>query len=140
MGSILKYKGYFTKIEYDVEDKILYGKIEGIKDLVTFESESAALVEQEFHKAVDDYLELCKELNQEPDKVYSGTFNVRVEPELHRAAAMEALKSGTTLNNTVEQALREYIERLHKTAKKAMSYSNVDLAAEPALLRDEDRK
>ena len=130
----MKYKGYLTKIEYDVEDKILYGKIEGIKDLVTFESQSAAEIEEEFHKAVDDYLQLCAELGQEPDKTYSGTFNVRVEPELHRAAAMEALRTGTTLNNTVEEALRQYMERVRQKVKEAGIYSK---ATETFLVSEE---
>ena len=47
MKNILQYKGYFTKIEYSVEDRLLYGKIEGIKDLVNFESESVEEIEQE---------------------------------------------------------------------------------------------
>jgi hypothetical protein len=56
MSNILRYKGYFTKINYSAEDKVLHGKIEGINDLVTFESNNANQIEQEFHKAVDDYL------------------------------------------------------------------------------------
>ena len=59
MKNILQYKGYFTKIEYSVEDRLLYGKIEGIKDLVNFESESVEEIEQEFKNAVDDYFGLC---------------------------------------------------------------------------------
>ena len=29
MKSILEYKGYHAKVEIDIENKILYGKIEG---------------------------------------------------------------------------------------------------------------
>ena len=57
------YKGYYTLIHFDSEDKVLYGKIEGIDDLVTFESDSAKEIEKEFHDAVDDWLEFRKELN-----------------------------------------------------------------------------
>ena len=57
------YKGYYTLIHFDSEDKVLYGKIEGIDDLVTFESDSAKEIEKEFHYAVDDWLEFRKELN-----------------------------------------------------------------------------
>lgn len=109
MKNILQYKGYFTKIEYSVEDRILYGKIEGIKDLVNFESESVEDIEQEFKNAVDDYLELCQELGQEPDKTYSGTFNVRISPELHRAIALQAIRTGDSLNSTVEKAIDSFI-------------------------------
>ena len=61
--SILTYKGYFTVIEFEAEDKVLYGKIEGIDDLVTFESDSAKEIEKEFHNAVDDWLKFKKEID-----------------------------------------------------------------------------
>jgi len=82
--NFLEYRDYYTKIEYSADDKVLFGKIEGINDLVNFESESADTIEEEFHKAVDDYLAMCEELNTEPNKSYKGTFNIRVSPETHQ--------------------------------------------------------
>ena len=105
-SNILEYKGYYTKIEYSAEDKVLFGKIEGISDLVNFESESSETIENEFHAAVDDYLAFCKDLGKDPDKPYKGMFNVRVSPELHRMAAITADKRGETLNAFVAQAIR----------------------------------
>ena len=110
MKNVLEYKGYLTRIEYSVEDKVLYGKIEGIKDLVNFESDSITQIEHEFHCAVDDYLQLCEELGESPDKTYSGTFNVRINPVLHKKLAMQAFKNGETLNGTVEKAIAAYTE------------------------------
>lgn len=63
--NVLTYKGYSTVIEFDSESKVLYGKIEGIDNLVTFESDSAKEIEKEFHEAVDDWLEFRKEINNE---------------------------------------------------------------------------
>ena len=114
MKNILNYKGYVTKIEYSMEDKVLYGKIEGIKDLVVFESESATEIENEFHLAVDDYLEMCAELGKEPNKTYSGTFNVRISSELHKALAYYAFSHNKTLNNTVEEAIRSFVDNAPK--------------------------
>ena len=71
MESTLQYKGYFTNIAYSAEDMILHGKIEGIDDLVTFESESSLEIEKEFHAAVDDYLDHCKEIGKDPAKTYN---------------------------------------------------------------------
>ena len=55
-NNILEYKGYHTKVEFDSENLILRGKIEGINDFVNFECENMKDVENEFHEAVDDYL------------------------------------------------------------------------------------
>ncbi len=107
---VLEYKGYFAKIRYSVEDKVLFGKIEGIKDLVTFESNSINNIEKEFHQAVDDYLAYCADLGQEPDKIYSGNFNIRINPELHRQLSMAAIKNDISTNKMVEKAISEYFK------------------------------
>ena len=60
--NILEYKGYYTKIHYSAEDKVLYGKIEEIPALVNFESASAKNIIQEFHNAVDDYILAMEEV------------------------------------------------------------------------------
>lgn len=106
VNNILEYKGYYTKVEFSAEDQVLYGKIEGIKDLVNYESESLSGVTQAFHEAVDDYLALCEDLGESPDKPYKGLFNVRISPELHKKAAIAADKKGETLNAFVTEAIR----------------------------------
>lgn len=116
-NNILEYKGYHTKVEFDSEECVLRGKIEGINDLVNFECEDIKRVEKEFHEAVDDYLEFCKEVGKEPDKEYKGTFNVRINPELHKRLANMAMKNGDTLNATVEKAIQEYVSEERKTEK-----------------------
>ena len=60
MSNTMEYKGYYTRIEFDADAKLLHGKIEGINDLVTFEGEDSSRIESEFHAAVDDYLDFCK--------------------------------------------------------------------------------
>ena len=109
MENTLQYKGYFTNISFSVTDKVLHGKIEGIDDLVTFESESVTEIEKEFQNAVDDYIAFCEEIGKEPSKTYKGTFNVRIDPELHRAIATNALKNGMSLNQAVEKAIYQYV-------------------------------
>ncbi|MCI9126950.1 MAG: type II toxin-antitoxin system HicB family antitoxin [Eubacterium sp.] len=108
MSNILEYKGYYTRVEYDNVDKVLYGKIEGINDFVNFESSNVENVEIEFHAAVDDYLTYCKEKGIEPDKTYSGKFNVRISKELHKKIVIEAFKEGVSLNQYVERAIGAY--------------------------------
>ena len=109
MANYLEYKGYIGTIEISAEDNVLYGKIHGINDLVTFEAESISDLKIQFQEAVDDYLELCTEIGKEPDKAYKGQFNVRIAPELHRQIALQAAKEDVALNRIVELALEEYL-------------------------------
>ena len=105
MANTIEYKGYIGSIEYSPEDKCFFGKLEMIEDLVTFEADNATELEDNFKYAVNEYLETCEALGREPQKVYKGVFNVRIEPELHRKVYEEALKAGVSLNSFVKQAL-----------------------------------
>lgn len=131
MSNILEYKGYHSKIKFDSNDCTLYGKIEGIKDLVNFQANDLNEIYNEFKAAVDDYLDFCKEIGKEPDKEYSGSFNVRIKPELHKALAQRALQENESLNKLVEKAISDYIkdskhkENLHNTLQQIREWSSV---------------
>lgn len=114
-NNVLEYKGYHAKIEFDTETYTLRGKIEGINDLVNFESRDGLKIEKEFHDAVDDYLEFCEEVGKNPDKEYRGVFNVRINPELHKKLALKAYANGDSLNATVEKAIQEYLTEYSET-------------------------
>lgn len=118
MNNILEYKGYHTRVEFDSDDFLLRGKIEGINDLVNFECGNIKSLEKEFHEAVDDYLNFCKEVGKDPDKEYKGTFNVRIDPVLHKKLAIIAIKNGDTLNATVEKAIQAYVSEGHDIKAK----------------------
>lgn len=66
-NGLLRYRGYFAKPEYSAEDRIFYGRILGIGNLVDFQFEEADDIENEFHKAVDDYLQYCMENGKCPE-------------------------------------------------------------------------
>ena len=106
---ILKYKDYEGTAELDMEHGVCRGKILFINDLVTYEAATPRKLQQEFEAAVDDYLETCQKLGKEPDKTFKGLFNVRVKPDLHRAASVYAVSHGTTLNGVVECALEVFL-------------------------------
>lgn len=108
-SNLMRYKGYSTRPEYSAEDHIFYGTILGISDLVDFQSENARELEDEFHRAVDDYLAFCEEVGKKPQREYSGLFNVRIPPELHRELSQLAQAEGVTLNKAVEQAIRALV-------------------------------
>lgn len=52
----------------------------------------------DFRRAVNDYLGHCKTKNLKPEKPFSGTFNVRLNSELHRLAVFRAKEVGISLN------------------------------------------
>lgn len=65
--NLMKYKDYFTRVYVDMEEYALFGRLEGITDLVTWATEGTLVdAENEFHAAVDDYLEFCLQYNKIP--------------------------------------------------------------------------
>lgn len=116
MNNILEYKGYYTKPQFDADSMSIRGKIEGIKDYIDYEANSTKDIEEAFHLAVDDYLAFCKEVGKSPDKVYKGSFNVRINPELHKTLALTSFETGESLNSLVEKAIQTYIFSLKKGA------------------------
>ena len=68
MKNYLEYNGYIGTLEFSADDKIFFGKIHGINDLVTFEGSSVTELEESFKESVNDYLETCKLFNKVADK------------------------------------------------------------------------
>ncbi|NLF41700.1 MAG: type II toxin-antitoxin system HicB family antitoxin [Bacteroidales bacterium] len=111
MKDTLEHKGFLGSIEVSVEDDCLHGKILFIDDLVTYEADTPKGLKDEFVAAVDDYLETCRELGRQPNKPLSGTFNVRIGPELHQKLARYAVQNKNSINDEVKKAIAEHIEK-----------------------------
>ncbi|QTE21870.1 type II toxin-antitoxin system HicB family antitoxin [Polaribacter cellanae] len=104
MENYLKHKNYIGSVEFSAEDDILFGKIIGINDLVTYEAASVKELKKSFIEAVDDYLETCKSIGKNPDKFFKGVFNVRTPNTVHRRLAILAEKNKMKLNEVVNKA------------------------------------
>jgi predicted HicB family RNase H-like nuclease len=106
----LKYKEYNGSVCFAAEDEIFYGKIEHINDLITFESDNAHGLKRAFEDAVDDYIAFCEAKGITPDKPFKGSFNVRVNPVLHKLAYQKALDKGISLNKFIEATLEKELK------------------------------
>ncbi|WAN68959.1 type II toxin-antitoxin system HicB family antitoxin [Moorena producens JHB] len=66
----MKYKEYLGSVNYNDQDEILYGKVEYIRRLISYEGQDVESLRASFHEAVDDYLELCQLKGIEPEKPF----------------------------------------------------------------------
>ena len=107
MNNTMEYKGYIGSVEFSEEDTLFYGKVLGIRALISYEGTNAAELVADFHGAVDDYLELCAQSGTEPEKAYKGSFNVRISPELHKQAVIAAMSHNMSLNSFVEISIQQ---------------------------------
>ena len=62
MKNVMTYNGYTGTVEYSEDDGILFGRLVGINDIVSYEGESVKELREAFQASVDDYLEHCKNI------------------------------------------------------------------------------
>lgn len=110
MTNAMTHKGYSARIEYDDEDGIFFGRLAGIADVVGFHADTVDGLREAFHEAVDDYLDTCARLGREPQRAFSGQVMFRVDPEVHRRAALAAELAGKSLNQWAEEVLSRAAE------------------------------
>ena len=106
---MMNYKGFVGVVEYDDEARIFSGEVINTRSVITFQGTS---VDEEFHASVDDYIEWCKEDGIEPEKPYSGRFNVRLSPLFHSKVAIAARKLNMSMNSFVEKSLQDEISNM----------------------------
>ena len=61
MNNTMKYKGYTGSVEFSESDGLFFGKVQGIRSLISYEGENAKDLVKDFHDSVDDYLAMCEE-------------------------------------------------------------------------------
>lgn len=103
----IEHGGYRGSVRFSGGDRVFYGRILGINDVITFEGETVNELEVAFREAVADYLSTCKELGKAPERAYSGKIPLRIDPELHRAIALEADTAGSSLNAWICENLKK---------------------------------
>ena len=107
MNNTMEYKGYVGSVEFSETDGLFFGKVLGIRSLISYEGTTAAELVSDFHGAVDDYIVLCKEEGTEPEVAYKGSFNIRIGSERHKRAAIYAIAHQQTLNAFIAEAVDE---------------------------------
>ena len=109
MKNLIEYKGYIGSVEFSTDDGLFFGKVLGIRTLISYEGTNATELIEDFHSAVDDYLIICHEEGKEPEKAYKGSFNVRLSPELHKKIAIYTIEHDISLNSFVEQSIEKQL-------------------------------
>lgn len=119
--TLLTHKGFQGTSEVSYEDDCLHGKVLFIDDLITYEGQTPSELRTEFAHAVDRYLAYCERTGKSANKPYSGTFNVRTGPEIHREACKAAAENEQSLNDFVRDCIttcltkRQFVVELKET-------------------------
>lgn len=109
MKKLLTYKGYHGTVDFSLEDDVLFGQVIDTNSLISYEGTNLDELKEDFRGAIDDYLAACREHNETPEKAYTGSFNVRLEPEAHKKLALYAKAHGESLNASVKKAVAQLL-------------------------------
>ena len=109
MKNTLSYKGYTSRIEFDSEDNIFFGRVLGVRDIIGFHGETVAELTADFHNAINQYLDVCHQRGEKPQKAYSGKLTLRIHPNVHAEIAAAAAHTGKSLNKWVADTLEQVI-------------------------------
>lgn len=107
---VLKYKNFIGSVEFSEPDKILFGKVQGIRGLISYEGETVEELEKDFRDGIDHYLSVCEEKGIKPQKSFTGAFNVRIPSDMHSLAVQKANELGINLNAFVKSAIEEKLK------------------------------
>ena len=83
----MQYKGYVGSVEFSESDAKYFGRVRGIRALVSYEGNDIDELAQDFHDAVDDYLTVCR--NDE-------TIEIAVDADLYEELSKILGEQGLT--------------------------------------------
>ena len=109
---MMEYKGYIGEVQFDSEAHIFHGEVINTRDVITFQGKSVSELENAFKDSIEDYISWCKEDGVNPERPYSGRFNLRISPELHKEIAITAKKLKMSINKFVEKAVLDELSIL----------------------------
>ena len=107
MKNTMEYKGYIGSVEFSEADGVFFGKLQGIRSLISYEGTNANELITDFHEAVDNYLENCAANGDKPEIPYKGSLNIRLKPDVHKQAAIYSITHQKSLNSFIEEAVIE---------------------------------
>lgn len=109
MRNIMDINGYKAVIAYNPETELFRGEFIGLNGGADFYADNVIQLKKEGELSLNIFLELCREKGIEPFKQYSGKFNVRLSPELHKAAVIAATAENLSLNEWINQTLEKSV-------------------------------
>jgi predicted HicB family RNase H-like nuclease len=109
VNNVLHYRDFIALVRFSEADGCFYGRIEGIDDLVSFEGRSVGELREAFAEDAEDYLEICRKRGKPPQRSYKGSFNIRIDPKLHRLAVLKSADLGISLNQLVQAAIEKEV-------------------------------
>ena len=103
----MTHEGYVAEIDIDAESGVLSGIVLNTRATLHFSGRTVDELRAAFKDTVDEYRDWCKAEGEEPEKPYSGTLSLRIDPALHRRLATKAALERQSINAFISGALEK---------------------------------
>ncbi len=110
MKNLMDINGYKAVISYDPEIELFRGEFIDLNGGADFYADSLENLKKEGEQSLQLFLKLCEEKGISPTKKFSGKFNLRIDPKLHQAITAAAKSQGLSLNQWIENTLKQHCE------------------------------
>lgn len=107
MQNTMTIDGHQAVITFNPEIQMFRGEFLGLNGGADFYAKDVKGLQREGKISLKVFLDACAEDGVEPRKSFSGKFSLRVDPEIHEAAAIAAAANGKSLNQWAEEVLRK---------------------------------
>ena len=74
----IEYKNFKGTVEFSAEDNLFFGKVIGLRPLISYQGENLQNLIHDFHGAVDGYLEICIAEGLDPEKGVVSIYNSNI--------------------------------------------------------------
>jgi predicted HicB family RNase H-like nuclease len=98
---ILRYEGFIAEVGYEDGDELMHGTTINTRAVLHFAGKTIDEVKAAFADTIEDYRDWCRERSVEPEKPYSGTLSLRIDPRLHKRIAEKAAQAGESINQFI---------------------------------------
>lgn len=102
----LTHDGYVAEIEIDEQAGLLSGSVINTRATLHFAGHTVDELKRAFADTINDYRDWCVSEGREPERPYSGTLSLRIDPDLHRRLATAAARTGQSLNAYIGDLLK----------------------------------
>ena len=107
MNNVMTIGEHRAVITFDPEISMFRGEFVGLNGGADFYAPDVEGLQREGETSLRVFLEACRQRGLEPNKHYSGKFVVRLDSDVHEAAALAAAARGKSLNQWAVETLRE---------------------------------
>lgn len=113
MSDIMKIDNVAAKVVYDADIDLFRGEFIGLNGGADFYADNVEQLKIEGEKSLNVFLEMCEEKGIEPYKHYSGKFNLRIDPDLHKRISVKASAENKSINTWVADKLKGELSAQH---------------------------